>query len=120
MRNRVSAVILLVGLLTPSASFGESRKKKLWKISAAILGAVTIADTHSSMGRSELNPILRSSNGRFAGRGISLKAAIVGGGLTAQYFMLKKHPEASGWAAGANLAAAAATGTVAAHNYRIR
>ena len=120
MRNRATAFLLLVFLLTPASSFGEGRRKKLWTISAAVLGAITIADVHSSLGRTELNPMLRSSDGRFAGRGISLKAAIVGGAVTAQYFMLKKNPQAAGWAAGANFAAAAATGAVVVRNHQIR
>jgi hypothetical protein len=96
----------------------EGRSKKWWKISAAILGAVTIADVHSSVGRPELNPMLRSSDGRFSGRGISLKAALVGGAIAAQYLMLKKSPQAAGWAAGANFAAAAATGAVVVRNHQ--
>jgi hypothetical protein len=120
MRTRVIAFFLLALVLTPSPSFGEGRKKKIWKISAAILGAVTIADVHSSVGRPEMNPLLRSSDGRFSGRGISLKSAFAGGAIAAQYFLLRKNPEAAGWAAGANFAAAAATGAVVVRNHRIR
>ncbi|MGH9722941.1 MAG: hypothetical protein ACRD8O_22245 [Bryobacteraceae bacterium] len=98
----------------------EGKAKKLWKISAALLGAVTIADMHSSMGRREMNPLLASHNGRFSARGISIKAAIAGSALGAQYLMLRKKPEAAGYAAGVNFGVTALTGAVAARNYALR
>lgn len=98
-------------------SYSGGKARKIWKISAAVLGAVTIADMQSSIGRPELNPLLRNAEGRFTTRGVSLKAAMVGGALLGQHLLLRKHPEASGWAAGANLAAAAATGAAVARNH---
>ena len=126
MRFKSFLVTLLVALcLVPFAAAADfnlaeksgGRGRKLWKISAAILGAVTIADVQSSMGRRELNPMLRNADGRFATRGVSIKAIIVGGALVGQYLMLRKQPEASSWAAGANFAAAAATGVVVSRNH---
>ena len=120
MRFHKAFTILLLLLAVSFPGHAESKKQKLWKISVAVLGAVTIADVQSSYGRPEINPLLRSPNGSFSSRGISVKSLIVGGSLTAQYFMLKKNPEASGWAAGANFAAAAATGAVVARNHMLK
>ncbi|MGH9659405.1 MAG: hypothetical protein ACRD96_12730, partial [Bryobacteraceae bacterium] len=103
-----------------SPAQAETKKHKLWKVSMAVLGAVTIADMHSSMGRREMTPWLRSQNGRFGSRGISVKAAIVGGGLGAQYMFLKKNPSAAGYAAGVNFSMAALTGSIAARNYMLK
>jgi hypothetical protein len=115
------AVLLFVSPALAQDSTGRpnsgGKARKIWKISAAVLGAVTIADMHSSMGRLELNPLLRNAEGRFTSRGVSLKALMVGGALLGQHLMLRKHPEASGWAAGANFAAAAATGAAVARNH---
>lgn len=102
---------------TDSVRSATSKKQKIWRISAAVLGAITIADIQSSYGRREMNPLLQSQNGRFGSRGIALKSALVGGGLTAQWLMLRKHPDASGYAAAVNFAATAATGAVVIRNH---
>ena len=94
-----------------------TKKQKIWRISATVLGAITIADVQSSYGRREANPFLQSSNGRFGSRGIALKSAVVGGAIAAQWLMLNKHPDAAGYAAAANFAASAATGAIVARNH---
>src|SRR5882724_13264198 len=80
----------------------EARHGKLWRVSVAILGAVTIADMQSSVGRMEANPLLSSSDGRFSGRGMALKGVGVGAMVGAQWLLLRKNPKAAPWAAGAN------------------
>jgi len=120
MRHPKLAVFLAVICLVAPHARAESKKKRIWQISAAVLGAVTIADVHSSLGRHELNPMLRSSNGRFGARGIAVKSAIVGGALGAQWLLLRKNPKASGYAAGANFAMAAATSAAVARNHSVR
>jgi len=114
------ALFLLLALCICLPARAESKKKRLWKASVAVLSAVTIADIHSSYGRRELNPFLQSHNGTFTGRGISIKAAIVGATVGTQWLMLRKRPEAAGWAAGANFAIAAATGTAVVHNHMLK
>ena len=117
------ATLLMIFILPPAAraeNFQQNRSgkgRRLWKISAAILGVATIADMQSSVGRRELNPMLRGADGRFSTRGVSIKAAIVGGALAGQHLMLRKHPEACGWAAGANFAGATATSAVITRNH---
>src|SRR5438128_2320708 len=115
---------LLVGVLVVLGIFtvdGRAETRgKVWRLSSAILGAVTIADIHSSFGSNEANPLLRSSSGQFAVRGVAIKGAVVGAALGAQWLMIRKNPKAAGYAAGANFAAAAVTGAIVVRNHRIQ
>jgi len=74
---------------------------------------------HSSFGGNEANPLLRSSNGQFAGRGIAIKGAVVGAAIGAQWLLIRKNPKSAGYAAGVNFAAAAVTGAIVVRNYQI-
>ena len=118
--NKLLGLLLIFGLFSAQSQAEERRHNKLWRISAAVLGAVTIADMQSSMGRQEANPFLASQNGQFSGRGIALKGAGVGAMLGVQYLMLRKHPQADKYAAGANFAAAALTGAIVVHNHMVK
>ncbi len=93
---------------------------KLWKVSAAMLTAVTIADMQSSVGRQEANPLLASRSGQFSGQGVALKSLMVGGVLGVQWVMLRRNPQASKYAAGANFAMTALTGAIVVHNHMIK
>lgn len=53
---------------------------------AAMVGA-SAWDAFSSMGKSESNPLLRSSDGNFGGKGIAIKAGLAGAALLPQYFL---------------------------------
>lgn len=116
---KLVVVILLFTFFT-SAANAETRKKKLWRISAAVLGAVTIADVQSSFGRREMNPLLQSSGGRFGSQGIAIKGAIVGATLGTQWLLMRKNPQVAGYAAGTNFAIAAATGAVVVRNHMLK
>ena len=61
-----------------------------WKISAAALTAGAALDVASSWQQPEANPVYRSANGRFGGKGLAIKAAIIGGNLALQYVVLKR------------------------------
>ena len=119
-KTKLFALILTVLLLSPICKAEEQRHGKLWRFSAAVLGAVTVADMQSSIGRSEANPMLRSQNGRFGPQGVALKGGIVGGVLCAQFLMLRKNPKAAPYAAGINFAAAALTGAAVVHNHMLK
>lgn len=102
MRNLLSSVLVLT-LLCPGL-FAEaveqpryehgSKRSSIWKASLAMLAASSMVDAHSSWGRYEANPLLRGGNGRFGWQGVAIKAAIFGGVVGAQYFLLKKNPSA--------------------------
>jgi len=118
--KKLVGLLVIFGLFSAQSQAQDRRHNKLWRISAAVLGAVTIADMQSSMGRQEANPFLASQNGQFSGRGLALKGAGVGAMLGVQYLMLRKHPQADKYAAGANFAAAALTGAIVVHNHMVK
>src|ERR1700730_3189288 len=92
--NKLVGLLVIFGLFSAQSQAEERRHTKLWRISAAVLGAVTIADMQSSVGRQEANPFLASPNGQFGGRGMALKGAGIGAMLGVQYLMVRKHPHA--------------------------
>lgn len=103
----------------PPVERKASKWKKAWTWSAAALMASVAADTASSMGRTELNPLLRGPAGQFNARSAALKFSIAGALVGSQYLFLRKHPEQAAWAAAGNFAAAGLTAGVAVRNYRI-
>jgi len=119
VKTKVFAFLIILGLFSSQAQ-AETKKGKLWRASLAVLGAVSIADMHSSMGRREANPFLRSDDGRFHGRGIALKSIFIGSVAGAQWLMVRKHPNAAGYAAAANFAAASLTGAVVVRNHMLK
>jgi len=119
-KQKLLAFFLVLSLFSLNAQAEEHRHGKLWRVSVAILGAVTIADMQSSVGRMEANPLLSSSDGRFSGRGMALKGVGVGAMVGAQWLLLRKNPKAAPYAAGANFAAAALTGAVVVHNHMLK
>ncbi len=90
-----------------------------WKLSLLVAASAAVADSHSSWGRLELNPALRSSNGRFGVRGVSVKALIMGGSIGAQYVLLRKNPKAEKYGIMTNMLMAGVLGTAAVANYRM-
>jgi|SRR6185295_9327265 len=119
-KTKLFALLITFTLFSFEAKAEEKRHGKLWRISAAVLGAVTIADVQSSVGRMEANSLLSSPNGRFSNRGIALKGLVVGGALGAQWLMIRKNPNAAPYAAGINFAAAALTGAAVVHNHMVK
>lgn len=94
------------------------RRSKLWKFSALALAGALAADTATSWGRAELNPLIRSQGGRFDARSFGLKAGIAGGGLLAQYLLLRQAPQAEKAAAWTNFGAAGLLGAAAIRNHQ--
>jgi hypothetical protein len=124
-RNPVAALILLLCLpaLTLRAAEkldGESPQRRFLRWSQAALVAGASADVASSWGAREGNPLLRGNDGRFGSRGASIKLGMIAGGLTIQYFTLKRHPEAARSTTICNVVAAGALGGLAARNARLR
>ncbi len=105
-----------------SVTYKRARRQRLWKVSLAVLGAATVADVQSSMGRRELNPLLNSSSGRFSMQGVAIKSAIVGGAIGIQYLLLRRNPTPAAYTAAAatNFAIAGVTGSIAARNHMVK
>lgn len=96
-----------------------TRPSKLWRFSVAALAASSAADAWSSYGRTEANPLLRSPGGTFSARALGIKAAIAGGGVAAQWLVMRKRPESANAAAITNFGMAGLFTGVAARNWRI-
>lgn len=79
--------------------------------------AATSLDMASSWGRPELNPLLRSADGRFGARGLTVKLAVFGGVEVIKWRIARRHGK---FARVLSLAPAGAYGTVAARNWRAR
>jgi hypothetical protein len=62
----------------------HDRSATLWKVSIATMLAASAFDAASSMGKSEQNPLLRSSDGTFGTKGVALKFGLVGASLVPQ------------------------------------
>lgn len=104
----------------------SQKQKHWWYASQASLAAANVLDVHSSWGKYELNPVLKSSDGRFGTKGVLLKAAIVGGLVGYQHLVyhkiLRKEEDKKRFIKAATIANFCLTGVftgVAIHNYQI-
>jgi hypothetical protein len=116
----LSAALLFGGesAIVTSPRFEETRRpsRKMWLASVALLAAASVADAASSWGRPELNPVLRSANGRFGGRAVGIKCGLVGATLTMEWLLGRNRPQADRPFAWMNFAAGAGTAAAALHN----
>jgi hypothetical protein len=120
--------IVVLATLACSLSFGggivsstqpeKPVSKKLWWASVAAVTAASVFDAGSSWNKQELNPLLRTSNGRFGARGIEIKSAIVGASIVCQWLGLRHHPRMAKSLSILNLSVAGVTAGAAAHNMR--
>jgi hypothetical protein len=84
----------------------------------AAVATSTAADSVSSWGRCERNPVLANGSGRFSARGLAIKLAVTGVVLGHQYLWLR-HRQGDGpskAAASLNLAWSGLLAAAAAHN----
>ena len=106
--------LTLIALALATVTFGENvgstavsepegtHRLNTWKDpyrwSVASVSLVTAADLASSLkfssdGQREANPLLRSANGGYSGKGAAIEAGVVGGSLLLQHFLVAKHPK---------------------------
>ena len=104
---------LALALLFASLSLAEHRK--LAKLSRIALVAASAADTASSWGGFEANPLLRSHDGRFGARGSAIKF-----GVLAVWLLASRKHQSEPVVVYGNFAAAGLLSGVAARNWRIR
>ena len=109
-----AAVALVFAACLPLAA----QDRPLYWASVAAVTAANVADVHSSLGKLEANPLLRSADGRFGSRGVTIKSGIAAGNIGVQALILRRWPKARKAAAIANFIAAGALVAVAARNYR--
>ncbi len=77
-------VILLLLLALPLNATEPAPRDRLWKISLLSLSVSAGLDAASSMGKPELNPLLRGRDGRFGWPQVGLKFGITAGGIAIQ------------------------------------
>jgi len=117
---KILALVLCAATIAQAEPIeAPKRKMRFWKASALVLAGALAADTASSWGRPELNPLVRGQGGRFDARSFGIKAGIAGGGLALQYFLLKRAPHAERAAAYSNFAAAGTLAYGAARNWSL-
>ncbi len=98
----------------------HQRAQKRWMWSTVALVAASFADAHSSWGKLESNPALRSGNGTFGAKGLAFKMGMVGGIVAGQHFMLRHNPRLAPAASWVNFGVAGVKAGVAARNYQIQ
>jgi hypothetical protein len=91
---------------------------KLWVASSILLLAATSLDAASSWGKYEENPFLRSNDGRFGTKGVSIKLSLAGAMILPQLFFRKNHTATRLFTI-TNLAQAGMYGGIAARNFGI-
>ena len=119
--NRLDKIIVLVcaiGFLLCCAGIARGQDRPLYWSSVATLTAAHVADMHSSWGKYEANPLLRSADGRFGMKGVAVKSSIAAGNLTVQTLLLRKWPKARKAAAITNFVVAGVVIGIAVRNYR--
>ena len=118
-QSRIFLSLLLIGSFCIPVN-AESKQKKLWKASLAVLASASIADASTSWNQREANPLLRSGNGTFGGKAIAIKGLLAGGTVFYQYYIVRKKPEMERTATYVNFGAAAMFAGIAAHNLSVR
>jgi hypothetical protein len=108
----------------PARKAEQSRRRwrKAWIGSVAAFAVANVLDLHSSAGKMELNPLLRSADGQFSvGRAAALKGGIGAGFVALQGWMIHRNPEKNYYKhfTFANAAAAGGLGALAVRNYGI-
>jgi hypothetical protein len=106
-------------LVNQSAASPASRpNSRAWKLSLLALAAAASADALSSWGKQEANPLLRSSNGTFGVRGLTIKGGLTGASVVPQY-MMRNNSKARKTFTILNFAETAMFTALAVHNFSI-
>lgn len=105
-------------IASPEREAAKAERK--WWLSVLALGAANALDIHSSWGRAELNPALRGSSGAFSGRGVAIKAGLMGGFVVMERLLACRDPSLYRRMSYINYAIAGAYTGVAVRNYRSR
>lgn len=97
----------------PESSVSKPNGRRLYRISLIAVGAANAADTFSSWGQAEANPVLGRT---FNGQSALIKAGLVGASFAVERLALRHNPSRYGKFAWLNLAIAGGLGAVAVHN----
>jgi hypothetical protein len=109
---------LLPSSPSPTPAVNHHTNSRAWKLSLLALAGATSADALSSWGKQEGNPLLRSSNGTFGLRGLTIKSGLTGASFIPQY-MMRNNPKAQKTFTVLNFAETAMFTALAVHNFSI-
>lgn len=98
----------------------SQKSYRAWQLSLAPVIASQALDVYSSQGLRELNPALAGPDHRLDAQSALLKLGVAGALIGVEYLIVRKHPGAAKLLWKLNIASAAVTGAVAAHNFSIR
>ncbi len=118
---RCFAAFVLLFMVLPASAFAGDKPahwRTVLRVSQGLLAGAGAADTASSWGKSEANPLLRTGP-RFSYGSLAIKMGALTGGVIAQHLILRKAPYEAPLFASANLAGAALLGVAAAHNLNV-
>ena len=94
--------------------------RKLWWISIAAVGAATLLDATTSVGKYEQNPIFRTGDGTFnTGRGVAIKLGALGASAAAQYLLFRNERHIPTALTLTNFAVSGVLGGIAIRNHGI-
>ncbi|MCB1022503.1 MAG: hypothetical protein KDC27_21415 [Acidobacteria bacterium] len=108
----------------PETQFERSRRRwrKAWLGSVAAFAVANVLDIHSSHGKMELNPLLRTSDGSFSvGRAAAVKGGLGFGFVALQGWMIHRNQDKNLYKSFtfANAAASGGLSALAVRNYGI-
>ena len=104
----------LLGLVLCSSANAKGPWRKLWRVSQYVTIGVNVADSHSSWGRREANPILGE---RFGTRAVAIKSGVIVAWLFIQRRTSRKGRNYKAFAI-TNYAVSGTIGAIAIYNYR--
>ena len=104
------------------ASYPPAEGKALYRVSVVAVIGTSATDAASSWGRLEANPLLRSGDGQFGGKGLIIKAGLTAGILVMNHYVLRRSADRRRrkLATVSNFVVAAVFGTVTAVNLKRR
>ena len=118
MKRILASLVFVTIWLPPVASAAEKPWHKIWRVSQAMLVASNAADIASSWGKSEANPMIRTSQS-FSYGSMGIKLGLVAGSLAAQHYLVRTHPDRIPYVVVANFGTAAVMSVTAAHNMHV-
>jgi hypothetical protein len=118
---RSLVLVLMISLVAAGQERSASKKRKLLYVASVVaVGVAATLDTHSSWGKVEANPLLRTQGHRFGTSSAGLKLGLTTGNLLMQHFLLRKDERVLSPFTLTNFGVAAAQSSVAWRNYGIR
>ena len=117
MRMKLLVFVAFLGLASSMRAEAFMQTNLAWKASVAAMLASHAADTASSWGMRELNPVLRGRDQTFDGRSAAIKLGVVGAIIGVEYLIMRRHPKSLRLLTRLNWTTSIITGGIAAHNF---